>query len=123
MARQEVKDEGAFTKRNKKACNDNFTALYASGLAAGAIIGPASSTDGGIVTYDGTTGLLAKDSTVTSASVVVGPASVTSGKVAVFSGTTGKLLAANSTGATAGPFTTITAIQVVNGLVTTLTGS
>lgn len=54
---------------------------------------------------------------------VVGPASVTSGKVAVFSGTTGKLIAANSTGATAGPFTTIASIQVVNGLVTVLTGS
>lgn len=88
MARVEVKDEGAFTKRNKKAVNDNFTELYASGSGD-----------------------------------VVGPSSVTSGKVAVFSGTTGKLIAANSSGATAGPFTTITAIQVVNGLVTSLTGS
>ncbi len=123
MARQEIKDEGSFTKRNKKAINDNFTALYNSGLAAGAIIGPASSTSGGIVTYDGTTGLLAQDSAVLTSTVVVGPASVTSGKVAVFSGTTGKLLAANSTGATAGPFTTISGITVVNGLVTALTGS
>ena len=123
MAKQTITDEGAFTKGTKTKINANFTELYATPPNANGIVGPASATDGGIVTFDGTTGKLAKDSTVTSATVVVGPASVTSGKVAVFSGTTGKLIAANSTGATAGPFTTITAIQVVNGLVTTLTGS
>ena len=55
---------------------------------------------------------------------VVGPASATSGRIAVFSGTTGKLIADSGvTGVTAGPFTTISSIRVVNGIVTVLTGS
>lgn len=101
----------------------NAWVLTGGNAPTGNVTGPASATSGDLPSFGDTTGQVLADSGVLAASVVVGPASVTSGKVAVFSGTSGKLLAANATGATAGPFTTITGITVVNGLVTVLTGS
>lgn len=68
----------AFTK-----VNDN---------TAKAVEGAASSTDGTVVTFDGTTGKVVKASSKVTADLVTGPASATSGNVAAFNGTTGKVL-------------------------------
>lgn len=101
----------------------NAWVLSGGAAPVGNVVGPASATDGAVALFDGTTGLLLKDGVTLGADIVTGPASVTAGKVAVFSGMTGKVVAANATGVTVGPFTVITGIQVVNGLVTALTGS
>ena len=106
--------------------------LEAVATGTGDVVGPASAVDGTVAAFDGATGKLIADSGVAAADLVVtsdlddlvvGPASVTAGKVAIFDGTTGKLIEADAAGATAGPFTVITSIEVVNGLVVTLTGS
>lgn len=88
----------------------------------GNVVGPASATDGALALYDGTTGKLVKDGVTLGSTVVVGPASVTDGAAALFDGTTGKLLKA-AAGISAGPFTAITSITVVNGIVTDLQGT
>ncbi len=54
--------------------------------------GPASSTDGDVVVFNGATGKLGKDTSLVASSLVVGPASVANGDVAVYDGTTGKLI-------------------------------
>lgn len=123
MSQQTIVQEGAFDSTVREQINDNFTELYGSALAVDAIVGPSSSTDGDVVVFDGATGKLAQDTGLVAADIVTGPASVTDGKVAVFSGTTGKLIAADADGVSVGPFTTITSITVVNGLVTDLQGS
>jgi hypothetical protein len=93
------------------------------GAGGGPVSGPSSATSGDLPAFGDATGTALVDSGVLAASVVVGPASVAANKVALFSGTTGKLLKADAAGVSAGPFTTITSITVVNGLITALTGS
>jgi hypothetical protein len=60
--------------------------------AGGGISGPGSSTNGDIVSWNGTAGTTVADSGVLASSVVVGPASAGSGNAATFNGTTGKLI-------------------------------
>ena len=64
----------------------------AAGAGDGDVVGPASSTDGNLVKFDGTTGKLIKDGGSAGTGDVVGPASSTDGAVATFDGATGKLL-------------------------------
>lgn len=92
-------------------------------LVADLVSGPASVTTLRVAVFNGTTGKIIAEGTQLAADLVSGPASVTAGKVVVFSGTTGKIVVADAAGVTAGPFTTITSITVVNGLVTALTGA
>lgn len=123
MAQQTITEVGAFTNDAAKQINDNFTEVYNFTPSADAVLGPASAVDGDVVVYDGTTGKLVQDTSLVAADVVTGPASVTANKVVLFNGTTGKLIKADSAGVSAGPFTSITSITVVDGLVTDLQGS
>jgi hypothetical protein len=56
---------------------------------AGYVVGPDSSTDGGVVVFDGTTGKVLKDAGFVP---VDGPDSSTDGGVVIFDGTTGKVI-------------------------------
>lgn len=58
----------------------------------GAVTGPASSTDGYLVLWNGTTGKVIKNSTINPANLVQGPASAADGNIPLYDGTTGKLL-------------------------------
>jgi hypothetical protein len=62
------------------------------GSGSGDVTGPASSTDGYVVLWDGVGGDTLKDSTVNPSTLVIGPGSATDGYVALFDGATGKLL-------------------------------
>lgn len=61
-------------------------------LGPGPITGPGSSVDGDIVTFNGTTGRVLKDSGFQVARVVQGPVSSTSGDLPAFSGTSGNVV-------------------------------
>lgn len=58
----------------------------------GAVIGPASSTDGHLVLFDGPSGKSVKDGGAVPTGNVVGPSSAVDGHIAAFDTTTGKLL-------------------------------
>lgn len=93
----------------------HWTAVQAN--LVGAVIGPASVTDGHIAVFDGTTGKLIKDSGVPVAGTgdVVGPGSATDGHIALFDGTTGKLIKNGGAPATG---TTITVASGAKALAT-----
>lgn len=61
-------------------------------IGAGDVVGPASAVNDRIVTFDGTTGKLIKDSGKVVAALVEGPASAVDDRIATFDGTTGKLI-------------------------------
>lgn len=144
MPRQVIVQEGAFDSTVRQQINDMFEDLFDSPPVADAVTGPASAVSGNLPAFDGVTGKLVEDSGVAVADVeavidgaVIGPASAVAGTLAAFDGTTGKLVedsgiaaadveaavAAIAAGVTAGPFTTITSIEVVDGIVVALTGS
>lgn len=81
------------------------TVAYSDGQSVGSgdVVGPASSTSGNLVTFNGTTGKLIQDSGVTVASLgdVDGPASAVSGNIASYSGATGKIIQDSGVSATA----------------------
>jgi hypothetical protein len=60
----------------------------------GDVVGPASSTDGRVVMFNGATGKLISDSGKLAADVVTGPASSISGSIPTYGDTSGKILAA-----------------------------
>lgn len=69
--------------------------INSSGVAStgsGDVAGPASSVDGRIAEFDGTTGKVLVDSGKLTADVVTGPASATADRIATFNGTTGKII-------------------------------
>jgi len=61
-----------------------------AGFVCGNTTGAASSTNGDLASFNGTTGKILADSGVVAANVVTGPASATSGHFATFNGTSGK---------------------------------
>ncbi|RVD55727.1 hypothetical protein EN746_05585 [Mesorhizobium sp. M8A.F.Ca.ET.023.02.2.1] len=63
----------------------------AEGAGAGDFTGPASSVADNIVTFNGTTGKVGKDSGIKASDLIAGPASAVADNVATFNGTTGKL--------------------------------
>lgn len=63
----------------------------ADGTGAGDFSGPASSVTDNIVTFNGTTGKLGKDSGIKASDLIAGPASAVADNIATFNGTTGKL--------------------------------
>lgn len=63
----------------------------ADGAGVGDFTGPASSVTDNIVTFNGTTGKVGKDSGVKASDLIVGPASAVADNIATFNGTTGKL--------------------------------
>ncbi len=76
--------------------------------SSGDVVGPSSSVDNHVVTFDGVTGKLIKDSGVaisTLTAKVSGPASATDNDIAIFDGTTGKLLKDTGISSTAPIFT------------------
>ena len=81
------------------------TVSYSDGQSVGTgdVTGPASSTSGNLVTFNGTTGKIIQDSGITIASLgdVDGPASAASGNIASYSGTTGKIIQDSGVSATA----------------------
>jgi hypothetical protein len=87
--------------------NDNFDL---------AVEGAASSTDGTVVQFDGTTGKVVKASTKVTADIVTGPASATDNSVAVYDGTTGKLLKDGTGTVTAGKFSPTATTVAGNGV-------
>lgn len=91
-----------------------FKSLRSVGGASFTTTGPA--TDGDLIQFSGTSGLLGKDAGVVAKNVVTGPASVSAdGNVAVFSGTSGKVLKDSSQ--------TISQIGAVTWVKVTLTNS
>jgi len=110
MAQQTVTEEGAFIASAVKKINDNFTELY-------------SGSQSGAVTLTGTQTLTNK--TLTSPILTTPAIGAATGASVVL---TGDCRAASfhvgaTAGVSAGPFTTISSITVVNGIVTALTGS
>ena len=63
----------------------------ADGAGVGDFTGPASSVADNIVTFNGTTGKVGKDSGVKASDLIVGPASSVADNIVTFNGTTGKL--------------------------------
>jgi hypothetical protein len=63
----------------------------ADGLGSGDFSGPASSVADNIVTFNGTTGKLGKDSGIKASDLIAGPASAVADNIATFNGTTGKI--------------------------------
>lgn len=96
-------------------------------VGGGNITGPSVAVSGDLVSFNGTSGQLVRDSGISGASVVSGPASAVSGHLATFNGTTGKIIedggslttavdtilasppAIGGTAAAAGSFTTLSA--------------
>lgn len=69
------------------------TALLRVGDAGGGdVLGPASSTDGRVATYDGATGKLLKNGTKAEADLVTGPSFSADSEIALFNSTTGKVV-------------------------------
>jgi hypothetical protein len=81
-----------------------------------AVEGAASSTDGTVATFDGTSGKEIKASTKVVADIVTGPASATNNSVAVYDGTTGKLLKDGTGTVTAGKFAPTATTVTGNGM-------
>lgn len=63
----------------------------ADGTGAGDFSGPASSVTDNIVTFNGITGKVGKDSGIKASDLIAGPASAIADNIATFNGTTGKL--------------------------------
>lgn len=63
----------------------------ADGTGAGDFTGPASSVMDNIVTFNGATGKVGKDSGIKASDLIAGPASAVADNIATFNGTTGKL--------------------------------
>lgn len=73
----------------------NGTLYPFPGPGNGDVLGPASSVDGDLIAFNGTTGVVIKDSGVnatTLASFVSGPSAAVSGNLPAFNGTTGKVI-------------------------------
>jgi hypothetical protein len=132
MARQTITQQGAFTGETLSKVNANFTELYGTPAGGSALtsahllVGNASN----VATDTAVTG----DVTITNAGVTAIKASVslTTPVLGAATGTSINLSgdcraatyhAGATAGVSAGPFTTITGITVVNGIVTALTGS
>jgi hypothetical protein len=79
---------------NDGACWSSAGVIKDCGLVpgAGTVTGPATSTTGDLLSFNGTTGKVLQDSGVLASTVVVGPASATTGDIATYNGTTGKLV-------------------------------
>ncbi len=131
MAQLTVRGGGAFLKKNIDDINANFTDLYGSGVAgaltsAHLLVGNSSNvaTDRA-VTGDVTisnTGVTSIKTSVSLTTPVLGAATGTSINLS------GDCRAATfhagaTAGVTAGPFTTVASINVIAGIVTTLTGT
>lgn len=77
------------------------------GTGTGDVVGPPSSTDGHVVTFNGTTGKLLKDSGVVSSNIVTNTGTSTTGHVATFADGTGKIIQDGGLLHPAAPTTTI----------------
>ena len=91
---QLLEDQNLITVDEEFGVAEVGSAVTASG--SGDVVGPASSTDGDIALFDGTTGKLLQDGGKLGSNLVTGPASATSGDIATFSGTSGKIIADGS---------------------------
>lgn len=130
MAQQTITQEGALTHDTAIALNDNFTELYATTAggtltSAHLLVGNASNvaTDTAItgdVTIDNT-GVTAIKSSVTLTTPDIGAATGTS--VVLSGDCKAATYHVGSTAGASGTGTTITAITVVNGIVTAITVS
>lgn len=65
---------------------------WSSAPGSGDVVGPASSTNGYVALWDGTTGKLLKNSTLDPSTIVIGPASAVNNRVVFFDSTSGKLI-------------------------------
>ncbi len=126
-----IKGGGSFSRQNIRNINANFTALNASAIvgtltSAHLLVGNGSNVATDVaVTGDVTitnAGVTAIKTSVSLTTPVIGAATGTS---LVLSGglTAASFTAGATAGVTAGPFTTITGIRTVGGIVTVLTGS
>lgn len=110
MAQQTIIEEGAFTLPASTKINSNFTELY-------------SGSQSGAVTLTGTQTLTNK--TLTSPVLTTPAIGAATGTSIVLSGDckAATYHVGATAGVSAGPFTTVSSITVVNGIVTALTGS
>ncbi len=126
-----IKGGGSFSRQNIRNINSNFAALN-----AGAVVGALTSAHllvgnaGGVATDTaitgdvtiGNTGVTAIKTSVSLTTPVIGAATGTS---LVLSGglTAASFTAGATAGVTAGPYTTVSSIRTVGGIVTVLTGT
>ncbi len=126
-----IKGGGSFSRQNIRNINSNFAALN-----AGATVGALTSAHllvgnaGGVATDTaitgdvtiGNTGVTAIKTSVSLTTPVIGAATGTS---LVLSGglTAASFTAGATAGVTAGPYTTVSSIRTVGGIVTVLTGT
>ncbi len=73
------------------ADNNSHWTVYQTNID-GAVVGPASATDGRLAVFNGTSGKIVKDSGIKASDVVTGPTSAVNNRVAIFNGTSGKLI-------------------------------
>jgi hypothetical protein len=126
-----IKGGGAFTRTNIANINDNFTSLGSTSVGG-------TLTNGYMIVGNGSnvaTGvLMSGDVTITNAGVAAIKTSVSLTTPAIGAATGASLVltgdcraatfhAGATAGATAGPYTTVSSIQTIGGIVTTLTGS
>jgi hypothetical protein len=112
MAMQEITQEGAFTKETRTAINENFAELDAGGSGQSFASPTITGTVAGGATYT------APVLTTPDIGAATGTSVVLSGNCRAASYNVGA-----TAGASGGPFTSVTGITVVNGIVTAIAGT